>query len=190
MCLTCNNCKYLTYSKTVYCSLDYYTLTSITASNMKTCECLIKKLNQIYFNRFVRNHHIEDKQLISNCKKILNIVNYILLDELIYAMVDNRGPFVELLWVKKDKEDCGFSIKIFKDEIYIQVYQMEKYKIHTYESFSTSLHLNMKDFKEKEQVVKNILWTTMAIYLNRYHNIDNANQELQNIFNTKIIKEK
>mgnify|MGYP003299724588 CR=1 FL=1 len=73
MCLTCNNCKYLTYSKTVYCSLDYYTLTSITASNMKTCECLIKKLNQIYFNRFIRNHHIEDKQLISNCKKILII---------------------------------------------------------------------------------------------------------------------
>lgn len=191
MCLTCNNCKYLTYSKTVYCSLDHYTLTSMIAPDMKTCGCLIKKLNQIYFNRFIKENKITDKQLIDNCKKIINIVTHIYLDELRYTTLGELGPAIEFTWNKADIDDVAYNIRITKNNMYIQIYQMENRhtdKIH--ESFVASLYLDIKDFKEKEQVVKNILWTTIAIYLNRYDNIDNANQELQNIFNTKIIKEK
>lgn len=185
--LACDNCKYWVPSLESYCRLSPGTL---YPSNIHTCIPLIKKINQIYFNRFLKEHHIEDKKLIANCKKILEIIQYIALDELIYAMVDNRGPFVEFLWLKKDKEDCGFSIKVFKEEIYIQIYQMEKYKIHTYESFGTSLHLNMKDFKEKEPIVRSVLWPSIAIYLQRHANIKNANQKIQDIFKSKVKKDK
>lgn len=184
--LACDNCKYWTPSLESYCSISPGTL---YPSNIHTCIPLIKKINQIYLNRFIKGHHIEDKQLISNCKKVLAITDCVLLDVLIY-MTDKRGKFVEFLWQKKDIEDSGFSIKIYKDEIYIQIYQMERNRIHGYETFGLSLHINMKEFKKKQQIINNVLWSSMAAYLLKHADVRNANQEIQDIFKSKVKKDK
>lgn len=184
--LACDNCKYYMPSLESYCRLSPGTL---SPNDMHKCMPLIKKINTIYLNRFIKENHINDRQLISNCKKVLAITDCALLDVLIY-MTDNRGKFVEFLWQKKDIEDSGFSIKIYKDEIYIQIYQMEKTRIHEYETFSTSLHVNMKEFKKKQRIINNVLWSSMAAYLLVHTDVRNANQEIQDIFKSKVRKEK
>lgn len=182
----CSKCKYWMPSLESYCSISPGTL---SPSDMHKCMPLIKKINTIYLNRFIKEHHIKDKQLISNCKKVLAITDCVLLDVLIY-MTDKRGKFIEFLWQKKDIEDSGFSIKIYKDEIYIQIYQMEKTRIHRYETFGTSLHVNMKEFKKKQQIINNVLWSSMAAYLLVHTDVRNANQEIQDIFKSKVKKDK
>lgn len=186
--LNCHNCKYWTYAMESYCSLA---AGNNFTQSMHTCTPLTKKLNQIYFNRFIKENKITDKQLINNCKKIINIITYIYLDELRYTTLGELGPAIEFTWNKADIDDVAYNIRITKNNMYIQIYQIENRhtdKIH--ESFVTSLYLDIKDFKEKEQVVKNTLWTTIAIYLQRFLDVRNTNQKMQNIFNTKIIKEK
>ena len=114
------------------------------------------------------------------------MITYIYLDEIRYAMVDDRGAFIEFIWINKDIEDSIYSIKVFRDDLYVQIYQLEKSE--GYESFNTSLHLDMKDFKEKEEVVKQTLWTTIALYLQRFLDVRNTNKKVQDVFNSIIKK--
>lgn len=181
--LNCHNCKYYVYSMESYCGLGGGN--NFTQS-MFTCTPLTKKINQIYFNRFIKENNIKDKKLIDNCKKIIKLITYIYLDEIRYAMVDDRGSFIEFIWINKDIEDSIYSIKVFQDDLYVQIYQLEKSE--GYESFNTSLHLDMKDFKEKEEVVKQTLWTTIAIYLQRFLDVRNTSKKVQDIFNSIIKK--
>lgn len=191
--LNCHNCKYWTYAMESYCSL-MESYCSLAAGNnftqsMHTCTPLTKKLNQIYFNRFIKENKITDKQLINNCKKIINIITYIYLDELRYTTLGELGPAIEFTWNKADIDDVAYNIRITKNNMYIQIYQMENRhtnKIH--ESFVISLYLDIKDFKEKEQVIKNTLWTTIAIYLQRFLDVRNTNKKVQDVFSSIIKK--
>ena len=51
--LNCHNCKYWTYAMESYCSLA---AGNNFTQSMHTCTPLTKKLNQIYFNRFIKEN--------------------------------------------------------------------------------------------------------------------------------------
>ena len=73
--------------------------------------------------------------------KGLNIKNK---ENEIYTTLDELGPAIEFTWNKADIDDVAYNIRITKNNMYIQIYQIENRqtdKIH--ESFVTSLYLSI-----------------------------------------------
>ena len=185
--LTCSNCKYWVPSLESYCGLG---AGSLCSKNMYTCTNLIKKINQIYFNRFIKEHDLKHNQLTTNCKLILKIIEpLVLLDEIKYIMLDCRGPFIEFSWDKLG--DRSFNIKIFNDTILIQSLELniENNKIQEHHKLDLSFNTSVKKFNENKILIQNILYCLCEKYIKVYTNIQNARKEIQDIFNSKV-KEK
>lgn len=185
--LTCSNCKYWVPSLENYCSLG---AGSLCSKDMYTCINLIKKLNQIYFNRYIKENSLKGNQLVFNCKLILKIIEpHILLDDIKYALLDSNGPFIEFTWNTLENSDV--SIKVYNDFIRIQSLQLyvENEKVQKPHKLDLTFSTSIKSFKENNILIQNILYCLCAKYLKKYTDIKNSRKEILNIFNTKV-KEK